>query len=539
MPAFTDTISYDHLQTAVAAAGIGTWDLNVTTGELVWSERCKELFGLPADAHIDYPRFLERLHPDDRAATEAAVQQALSPAGVGLFDIEYRTAPPTAGAAQPTRWIRATGRAFFDADHTQALRLIGTVADVTTAKTAALRFQLLADNVPVTIVVADAAGQIQYANQQLLDYTGLTQQELAQHWATLIHPDDLSAAAGTWARALQTGEPYELEYRLRRADGEYRWMLSITRPSLGPDGRPSLWVSSSLDIHERRATTHNLAQLLASNLIGIIFWDLDNPLVMDANDQYLSIIGYSREELRAGLINWQTMTPPEFAALDEQATAELDRTGTHRPYEKEYVHKDGRRVAVLLGGSFTEPGTTRKGISFCLDITAQKEAQRLADVREREFSAMANSISQLAWMAEPDGHIFWYNARWYEYTGTTLEEMVGWGWSKVHHPDHIERVLTAVKEWWSVPEPFELTFPLRGRDGQYRWFLTRAVPILDEHGAILRWFGTNTDVTQMRQLQDQLERSYQDLELKVTFRTLQLEQQVQELQAQLAALKAK
>ena len=150
-----------------------------------------------------------------------------------------------------------------------------------------------------------------------------------------------------------------------------------------------------------------------------------------------------------------------------------------------------------------------------------------------DVEAEADSIPQLAWIAEPDGNIYWYNQRWYEYTGSNLEEMKGWGWDKVHHPEHVEQVLAFVRPAWPAGQPWELTFPLRRHDGQYRWFLTRAVPLRNEQGEVMRWFGTNTDVTGMRELQQQLEVSYTDLEAKVMFRTLDLEREVKELREQM------
>jgi PAS domain S-box-containing protein len=530
MPAHDDDLlNHERLQAAVAAAGIGTWDLNPQTGDLRWSDHCKQLLGVPPAAEVTLPLFLERVHPDDRAATEAAVVHVLSGVGTGVLDIEYRT--PDGGPADQPRWLRATGQAYFD-DARRPTRLVGTVTDITPGKETALRFQLLAENAPLMIATTDGAGQFQYLNQRLMDYTGLPLEQMTEQWGTLVHPDDLPRVGALWATALQTGQPYEAEYRLRRHDGQYRWMLSYTRPVPGPDGRPAAWVSSNLDIHQRKTTERNLEQLLASDVIGILFWDLDSTAVPDANDAYLRLIGYSRDDLQAGRIDWHAITPPEYHALDEQAIAELRRTGTHRPFEKELLRPDGTRVPVLLGGSLTEPGT-HKGVSFCLDITPQKEALRAASAREREFTTLANTVAQLSWMAEADGHIFWYNDRWYDYTGTDLAEMQGWGWQKVHHPDHIERVLEQVKAAWPAGEPFELTFPLRSKEGEFRWFLTRVVPILEEQGHVQRWFGTNTDVTEMRRLQDQLERSYQDLETKVTFRNLQLEREVRELRAQL------
>jgi PAS domain S-box-containing protein len=118
---------------------------------------------------------------------------------------------------------------------------------------------------------------------------------------------------------------------------------------------------------------------------------------------------------------------------------------------------------------------------------------------ELNFQLLANSIPQLAWMAHADGWIFWYNRRWYDYTGTTATEMEGWGWRKVHHPDHVDRVVARVQRSWESGEPWEDTFPLKSRDGQWRWFLSRALPVRGENGQVLRWFGTNTDITELRE----------------------------------------
>ena len=118
---------------------------------------------------------------------------------------------------------------------------------------------------------------------------------------------------------------------------------------------------------------------------------------------------------------------------------------------------------------------------------------------------VADNIHQFAWTADAEGWIYWYNQRWYDYTGTTLEEMQGWGWKQVHHPDHVDRVVARIQHSWNTGEPWEDTFPLRGKDGQYRWFLSRALPIRDSDGKVLRWFGTNTDITEHRELEQRIQ----------------------------------
>jgi PAS domain S-box-containing protein len=157
-------------------------------------------------------------------------------------------------------------------------------------------------------------------------------------------------------------------------------------------------------------------------------------------------------------------------------------------------------------------------IAVAIEVTEQVTARKKVEESEQRFRTLANSISQLAWIANADGWIYWYNNRWYEYTGTTLEEMQGWGWEKVHHEDHKKRVVDFVKNGWGKAEPWELTFPLRGNDGQYRWFLTRAYPVLDTEGKIQQWIGTNTDIDEQKQLEASLEQ-------KVHIRTTELENQ--------------
>lgn len=143
-------------------------------------------------------------------------------------------------------------------------------------------------------------------------------------------------------------------------------------------------------------------------------------------------------------------------------------------------------------------------VQHLLRDQTRRASEQLAE-QERQFRALADNIPQLTWMADATGQRYWYNRRWYEYTGTTLEETQGSGWRKAHHPDHVDRVYQRWMRTVERGEPWEDTFPLRGADGVYRWFLSRAVPIRDASGAIERWFGTNTDVTERRFLDNATE----------------------------------
>ena len=118
-----------------------------------------------------------------------------------------------------------------------------------------------------------------------------------------------------------------------------------------------------------------------------------------------------------------------------------------------------------------------------------------ATLANDDFRLLADNLPTLAWMANADGYIFWYNRRWHEYCGTTPEQMQGWGWQSVHDPQVLPEVLARWRASIAAGAPFEMTFPLRGRDGVFRPFLTRIVPLRGHDGLVTRWFGTNTDVS--------------------------------------------
>jgi len=147
------------------------------------------------------------------------------------------------------------------------------------------------------------------------------------------------------------------------------------------------------------------------------------------------------------------------------------------------------------------------------DISARREADDHLRQSEEELRALANTIPQLAWMADPSGAIVWFNQRWYEYTGITPSESTGWGWKAVYDP----AVLPAVLEHWDesvrTGSPFEMEFPIRGADGNFRWFLTRVEAVHDRDGRVVRWFGTNTDVDQVKRAEQALREESHVLEL--------------------------
>ena len=151
-----------------------------------------------------------------------------------------------------------------------------------------------------------------------------------------------------------------------------------------------------------------------------------------------------------------------------------------------------------------ESGKVLEVVLIHEDITAQRRADSALRESEEKLRLLADTIPQLAWMARSDGHIFWYNRRWYDYTGTTAEQMEGWGWQAVHDPSVLPEVLERWKRSIVQGEPFEMVFPLKDASGQFHPFLTRINPLRDAEGRIVYWFGTNTDVSEIKRMEEAL-----------------------------------
>ncbi len=247
-----------------------------------------------------------------------------------------------------------------------------------------------------------------------------------------------------------------------------------------------------------RASRDRLEVALRAANMGTWDWDLRSNCVA-WSPELEAIHGFEPGSFGTNLdVYFGHLHPQDAERVRTEIAASLQTGELHLEYRG--IRPDGEERWFEARGQVTrDPGghpIALRGV--CVDISARKRAEQATRDSEERFRTLADNISPFAWMADANGWIFWYNRRWYEYTGTTLEEMQGWGWTKVHHPDHVDRVVERIKHSWETGEPWEDTFPLRGRDGQYRWFLSRALPIRDPSGRILRWLGTNTDITERR-----------------------------------------
>ncbi len=250
------------LTLAQTAGRMGTWDVDLTTGMLRWSDGMGVLHGL-SDGHApaDLDAYLELVHPDDR---EAAREKAVRARSLRSHSDEYRIVT----ADGSVRWIATRGRTYFDRAG-NPIRMLGVNVDITERKlveeairSSEERFRSMANAAPVLIWLSDDEGHCTFLNDVWLEFTGRTlEQELGSGWLEGVHPDDVASGRVPAIDALRDRQPFEVEFRLRHHSGDYRWVLTRGTPLLEADGSSRGFIGSAIDITERRAATEALTLL--------------------------------------------------------------------------------------------------------------------------------------------------------------------------------------------------------------------------------------------------------------------------------------
>ena len=342
-------------------------------------------------------------------------------------------------------------------------------------------------------------GTILRANRAELDMLGYSREEYIGRSIADFHVDE--GVICDILNRLKAGEKLE-EYpaRLRCKDGSIKDVL-IDSSVLWRDGKFIHTRCFTRDITERkqaeaiaRAQEQRTTTILESITDAFCSLNRDWRFVY-ANREAEKLLGCTRDYL-IGKNHWEeypatlgTDVERNFRrAVVENVTVKFEHF--YAPHDRWYeIH------------AYPSPD----GLSvYFRDVSERRRADAAMRESEEKLRLLADTIPQLAWMARPDGYIFWYNRRWYEYTGTTPDQMEGWGWQSVHDPVQLPKVLERWKGSITSGEPFDMVFPLKGADQQFRPFLTRVNPLRDEQGRILYWFGTNTDISEIKRMEEAL-----------------------------------
>ena len=270
-----------------------------------------------------------------------------------------------------------------------------------------LSYRSFLNSLPIIVWLADQRGRCTFLNVAALRFLGKAEAEvLATGWMGFVHPDDLQQVANHLASLTDFRAQRQIEMRMRSECGEYRWCLTTAIPLDDALGHLSGYVGYAVDITESKLAAELLyrsesryRQLFDSNLIGVTYTNIGGA-ILDANEKFLAMTGYSTEDLRASGLRWIELTPPEYKAQAEMNVSELRATGAFKPVEKEYLRKDGSRVPVLVTSAFLE-GSTTDCVTFVVDLTERKRAeqglrQHAEALAKGQIAALNRTLSLLA-----------------------------------------------------------------------------------------------------------------------------------------------
>jgi PAS domain S-box-containing protein len=260
--------------------------------------------------------------------------------------------------------------------------------------------------------------------------------------------------------------------------------------------------------HDLADREGKIRRLVDANIIGIFIADRESR-ILEANDAFLRIVGYDREDLVLGRMRWTELSPPEWRERDQLTRAQLHSTGIVQPFEKEYFRKDGSRVPVLVGVASFKEGSD-EGLAFVLDLTERKRAEQALRESERSLRSAIDGIPGLVGMLAPNGEVEAVNRQILEYSGRSLEELKDWGTNGTVHPEDLPHYVEVVMKSIAAGVPFETEARLRRFDGEYRWFDIRCVPIRDDSGRITRWYFLTTDIEDRTQTLARLQQMQSD-----------------------------
>src|SRR5712671_4119828 len=331
--------------------------------------------------------------------------------------------------------------------------------------------------IPAYTWYAAPSGSITFVNKRTADYLGLPEDhplrfgiDIGAQWDAhipLLHPDDHEETRKVWSTCLRSGEAGEVSFRVRNAQGGYRWFLSRAEPLRASDGSLLLWVGVNLDIEELKCAEQALREreakirrLVDSNIIGIFITGLEGR-VLEANDAFLHLVGHDRDDLVSGRTRWTDLTPPEWREHDKRALAELSSNTIAQPYEKEFFRKDGSRVPVLIGGALFEEGGN-EGVAFVLDLTERKRAEEALRESEAKIRRLVDSNIIGIFIWDFDGRILEANDEFLRMVSYDREDLVSGRirWADLTPPDWRDRDNARIEQQKSSGrfEPFEKEF---------------------------------------------------------------------------------
>jgi PAS domain S-box-containing protein len=501
--------SESRLRLAVDGAGMGIWDVDLATDTLVWNRELYSLLGYAPDAGpVTRQMWRSRIYPEDFPGVAQAIELAKS--SRSLYCVEHRIIRADNGEV---RWLAPFGRFLYDSAGA-AVRFLGIVFDFTDRKRAEDAFHEAAERLRLAQVSAHLGifdwnartNDLAWTPEQEMVYgvpaRGMTRYE---HWQKLVHPDDLARVEVERAEAIRQRRPFTLEYRILHPSGKTHWIASKGQGWHDASGQLTRVLGVNIDITETKRAEEELRhqkqllETITDNAPSMLFMTDAMGRVTFANPAATHLTGYDKDELIGQILHEKIHhTRPDgspYPINDCRLHSVLPFEERITGHEEMFVRKDGTFFSVRCAASaIIQDGVPVGTVIEGQDITKEKKAERALRDSEDRMRMLSNHVPVFVWACRADGWCYSLNDRWYEYTGLKPEQALGVGWLNALHPEDRELAVSKWDQAVARGDGYEMELRCRRHDGEYRWFIAKALPVKDASGLITDWIGTSLDI---------------------------------------------